>query len=176
MLRSLRIKQQATRNKAQVVSKFFYFWGGGPPTSSTLGATNCRASLGHIDRQIVAWAAAHGHRRKLVDNLKYFLSRHIYATLLWEIVGCQFNNNGGKNGITIRLHSLGHRRMDQGAARHSCKFLLDHVGYRYGNSYRRKSGRSYFPDYVSTRTGSWTMDREIFSDRGQRYSSWNEGI
>src|SRR6056300_90307 len=68
-----------------------------------------------LDRHIVAWAVARGRRHKLVDNLKYFSRCHIYALLLWDIVGCQINNNGGDYGITIRLHSLGHRRMDQGA-------------------------------------------------------------
>ena len=129
-----------------------------------------------LDRQIVAWAVARGRRHKLVDNLNYFSRCHIYALLLWDIVGCQINNNGGDYGITIRLHSLGHRRVDQGAARHSSKFLLDHDGYRHGNSYEGEPGRGYFPDYVSTRTGSWTMDRETFSDGGQRYGSWNEGL
>src|SRR6056300_1925289 len=133
-----------------------------------------------LDRHIVAWAVtrgrrAQGHRLKqkkaqvrhiadLILNLKMRNSNYVNLT------------NGGKNGITIRLHSLGHRRMDQGATRLSCKLLLDLVGYRHGNSYKGKSRRGYFPDYVSTRIGSWTMDREIFSDRGQRYGSWNEGL
>ena len=126
-----------------------------------------------LDRQIVAWPAVQGRRHKLVDNLKYFLSRHISNTLLWDFVGCQINNNGGEYGITIRLHSLGHRRMDQGAARHSCKFLLDHDGYRHGNSYEGEPGRGYFPDHVSSDVGTWTMDREIFFGLSQRYGSWN---
>ena len=129
-----------------------------------------------LDRQIVAWAVVHGHRHRPVDNLKYFLPRLNSAVLVWEIVGCQFNNNGGEYGITIRLHSLGHRRMDQGAARHSCEFLLDHDGYRHGNSYKGEPGRGYFPDHVSSNVRTWTMDREIFFGLSQRYGSWNEGL
>ena len=150
--------------------------GGARPQAHIRPATNCRAALGHIDRRIVAWAEAQGHRHRPVDNLKYFLSRHISNTLLWEIVGCQINNNGGDYGITIRLHSLGHRRMDRGATRLSCKLLLDPVGYRHGNSYEGKPGRGYFSDYVSSRIRSWNMDEKIFFDGGQRYGSWNERL
>jgi len=129
-----------------------------------------------LDRQIVAWAAVQGRRHKLVDNSNYFLFRHISNTLLWDLVGCQINNNGGDYGITIRLHSLGHRRLDQGAARHSCKLLLDHVGYRYGNSYEGEPGRGYFSDHVSSNVRTWTMDREIFFGLSQRYSSWDDWL
>ena len=166
------MKAQASSNiKAQAPIK-----GGGPPTSSSLVRQIVAGTMCHIDRHIVAWPAVQGHRHKLVDNLNYFLRCLNSAVLLWDIVGCQINNNGGEYGITIRLHCLGHRRMDQGAARHSCKFLLDHDGYRHGNSYEGKPGRGYFPDHVSSNVGSWTMDRETFSDGGQRYGSWNERL
>ena len=153
-----------------------FFLGGARPQALTRLRQIVTCDNDSLDRQIVAWAVVHGHRHRPVDNLKYFSRCHIYALLLWDLLGCQFNNNGGEYGITIRLHSLGHRRMDQGAARLSCKFFMDDDGYRHGNSYRGKSGRSYFPDYVSTRTGSWTMDREIFSGFSQRYGSWNERL
>lgn len=94
MSRSLRIKQQATRNKAQVVRKFFYFWGGGPPTSFPLAATNCRASLYHIDRSKgrrpkvhVAWIMELGYcgiieRRRLCLNFgKSLFMIHIKSTV-----------------------------------------------------------------------------------------------
>ena len=166
------MKAQASSNiKAQAPIK-----GGGPPTSSLLVRQIVAGTMCHIDRQIVAWAVARGRRHKLVDNLKYFLSRHISNTLLWEIVGCQINNNGGDYGITIRLHCLGHRRMDRGAARLSCKLLLDLIGYRHGNSYKGKPGRGYFPNNVSSRIRSWNMDEKIFFDGGQRYGSWNERL
>ena len=150
-------------------------WGARPQAHTGLRQI-VAGTMCHIDRQIVAWAVAQGHRHKPVDNLKYFLPRLNSAVLVWEIVGCQFNNNGGEYGITIRLHSLGHRRMDQGAARHSCEFLLDHDGYRHGSSYKGEPGRGYFPDHVSSNVRTWTMDREIFFGLSQRYGSWNEGL
>jgi len=155
---------------------FFSFGWGARPQAHTGLRQIVAGTMCHIDRQIVAWAVAQGHRHKPVDNLKYFLPRLNSAVLVWEIVGCQFNNNGGEYGITIRLHSLGHRRMDQGAARHSCEFLLDHDGYRHGNSYKGEPGRGYFPDHVSSNVRTWTMDREIFFGLSQRYGSWNEGL
>jgi len=124
-----------------------------------------------LDRQIVAWAVVHGHRHKPVDNLKYFLLRLNSAVLVWEIVGCQFNNNGGEYGITIRLHSLGHRRMDRGATRLSCKLLLDHDVFRHQGCYSGECGRDYFPDYVSSNVGSWTMGYTNSSFRGEGKSS-----
>jgi len=123
-----------------------------------------------LDRQIVAWAVVQGHRHKPVDNLKYFSRCHIYALLLWDIVGCQFNN-GGEYGITIRLHSLGHRRMDRGATRLSCKLLLDHDVFRHQGCYSGECGRDYFPDYVSSNVGSWTMGYTNSSFRGEGKSS-----
>ena len=68
--------------------------------------------------------------------------------------------NGGKNGITIRLHGFGHRRLDQRATRHSSKFLLDHDGNRYERGYEGEPGRNCFPNNVSSDAGSWTLDRE----------------
>jgi len=124
-----------------------------------------------LDRQIVAWPAVHGHRHRPVDNLKYFLPRLNSAVLVWEIVGCQFNNNGGEYGITIRLHSLGHRRMDRGATRLSCKLLLDHDVFRHQGCYSGECGRDYFPDYVSSNVGSWTMGYTNSSFRGEGKSS-----
>jgi hypothetical protein len=124
-----------------------------------------------LDRQIVAWPAVHGHRHRPVDNLKYFLPRLNSAVLVWEIVGCQFNNNGGEYGITIRLHSLGHRRMDRGATRLSCKLLLDHDVFRHQGCYSGECGRDYFPDYVSSNVGSWTMGYKNSSFRGEGKSS-----
>jgi len=150
-------------------------WGARPQAHTGLRQI-VAGTMCHIDRQIVAWAVAQGHRHRPVDNLKYFLPRLNSAVLVWEIVGCQFNNNGGEYGITIRLHSLGHRRMDQGAARHSCEFLLDHDGYRHGNSYKGEPGRGYFPDHVSSNVRTWTMDRKIFFGLSQRYGSWNDWL
>jgi hypothetical protein len=151
-----------------------------PPSSTHMGAANCRAALGHIDRQIVAWAVARG-RRAQGHRLRQKKAqvRHI-ADLILNLKMRSSNyvkfNKWRKYGITIRLHSLGHRRMDRGATRLSCKLLLDLIGYRHGNSYKGKPGRGYFPNNVSSRIRSWNMDKKIFFDGGQRYGSWNEGL
>ena len=151
---------------------FFYFLGGPRPQAlSSKRATYCRSLSNYLDSQIVAWAAVQGHRHKPVDNLKYFLPRLNSAVLLWEIVGCQINNNGGEYGIKIRLHSLGHRRMDRGATRLSCKLLLDHDVFRHQGCYSGECGRDYFPDYVSSNVGSWTMGYTNSSFRGEGKSS-----
>jgi hypothetical protein len=129
-----------------------------------------------LDRQIVAWAVARGHRHKLVDNLKYFLSRHISNTLLWEIVGCQINNNGGEYGITIRLHSLGHRRLGQRPAQRSCKLCLGDDVHRHAKSYSGECGRNYFSSRISSKNKSWSMDQEISSSAGQSQSTGHDWL
>jgi hypothetical protein len=90
-----------------------------PPSSTHMGAANCRAALGHIDRQIVAWAVARG-RRAQGHRLKQKKAqvRHI-ADLILNLKMRDSNyvkfNKWRKYGIKIRLHSLGHKRMDRGA-------------------------------------------------------------
>jgi len=133
-----------------------------------------------LDRQIVAWAVARG-RRAQGHRLKQKKAqvRHI-ADLILNLKMRSSNyvkfNKWRKYGITIRLHSLGHRRMDQGATRHSSKFLLDNDGNRYERGYEGKPGRNCFPNNVSSDAGTWTMDREIFFGLSQRYSSWNDRL
>ena len=118
-----------------------------------------------LDRQIVAWAVARGRRHKLVDNLKYFLSRHISNTLLCDLVGCQINNNGGDYGITIRLHSLGHRRMDRGAARHSCKFCMADDVHRHARYNEGECERNYFSFRISSENWFWSIYQKNSSSR-----------
>ena len=139
---------------------------GGPPTGTH--RTNCRAASCHVDTHIVAWPAVHERRQKnawcdTFDNI-FFRKNFRYSPHV------KFNN-GGINGIKIRLHSLGHKRMDQGTTRDSSEFLLDYDVNRYGNSYERKPGRGYFPDHVSSDAGSRSMDHKIFFDEGQRSSA-----
>jgi hypothetical protein len=121
--------------------------GGARPQARTRGATNCRASPCHVDRQIVAWAAAHGHRHRPVDNSNYFLPRLNSAVLLWDIVGCQFNN-GGEYGITIRLQRLLCKRLDKRRLQSCKQFCMDHDGYWYPKGYSKKSERNFFQNEV----------------------------
>ena len=168
MLRTNNKQQAMTSNKHAIGVCVL---GGARPQART--RTNCRATLGHIDRHIVAWAAAHGHRHRPVDNSNYFLRCLNSAVLVWEIVGCQFNN-GGKNGITIRLHSLGYRRLGQRPAQHCCKFCMDDDVYRHAKSYTGECGRNYFSYRISSKIGSWTIHQEIFSS-GDQGSSTGHG-
>jgi hypothetical protein len=187
-------KQQAmTNNKQQAMTRRKHTnsakrcLGGARPHARTMAATNCRATIYHattcdMDTRYSGEAtcrgkrpAVQGHRRRPVDNLNYFSRGHISALLLWDLLGCQFNN-GGEYGITIRLHGLGHRRMDQGAARHSCKFLLDNDVHRYGYGYQGECRRGYFPDHVSSNVGTWSMDQNLFFDGGQRPGTRNDRL
>jgi hypothetical protein len=161
------MKAQASSNiKAQAPIK-----GGGPPTSSLLVRQIVAGTMCHIDRQIVTWAVAQGHRHRHrhrhrpVDNLKYFLSRHISNTLLWEIVGCQINNNGGDYGIKIRLHNLGHRKMDRGATRHSCKFCMADDVHRHARYNEGECGRNYFSFRISSENWFWSIYQKNSSSR-----------
>jgi hypothetical protein len=147
------MKAQASSNiKAQAPIK-----GGGPPTSSLLVRQIVAGTMCHIDRQIVAWPAVQGHRHKLVDNLKYFLSRHISNTLLWDLLGCQINNNGGDYGITIRLHSLGHRRLDQRPAQCCCKLCMADDVHRHERCNEGECGRNYFSFRISSENWFWSI-------------------
>ena len=150
--------------------------GGSRPQAHTWVRQIVAASMCHVDRQIVAWAVAQGHRHKPVDNLKYFSRCHIYALLLWEIVGCQFNNNGGKYGITIRLHSLGHRRLGQRPAQRSCKLCLGDDVHRHAKGYSGECGRNYFSSRISSKNKSWSMDQEISSSAGQSQSTGHDWL
>jgi hypothetical protein len=111
-----------------------------------------------LDRQIVAWAVARGRRHKLVDNLNYFLRCLNSAVLLWDIVGCQINN-GGKNGIKIRLHKYRLQQLDQRRSRHSSWFLLDSDGSGNAGRNRKELERNFIPDLIFTKSWTWTLDR-----------------
>jgi hypothetical protein len=66
--------------------------GRAPPTCTPQGVrqiVTCDNDI--LDRQIDAWAVAHGHRHRPVDNSNYFSPRLNSAVLVWEFVGCQFN-------------------------------------------------------------------------------------
>ena len=141
---------------------------GGPPTGTH--RANCRATSCHVDTHIVAWPAVHGHRHRCdnVDNIffeKNFISfPYVKST------------NGGLNGITIRLHKLGHKRMDQGAAYVGCKFLLDSYVYRYPGCNKRKCRRNYFQDTISSNVKSWTLGHKKATERGEGESYWNDWL
>ena len=125
------------------------FFGWGPPTSTQQAATNCRATLGHIDRHIVAWAVAQGHRHRRLNS----------ASLLWDIVGCQTNNNGGTNGIKLRLQKNRRQQLEQRGSSNCSRILLDDDGCGDAVCYRRKLERNFIPDLIFTKNWTWTLDR-----------------
>jgi len=129
----------------------FSILGGPRPHAPSAVRQNVTEAICQVDSQIVAWPAVKGHRRRHTHRLRKSNRCDTKANIIFQlkmrdsvIVNL---TNGGKNGITIRLHGFGHRRLDQGAARYSCKFLLDYDGNRYGKGDEGKSRRNYFPDY-----------------------------
>ncbi len=156
----------------------FFNLGWDPPTRTS--RQNVAAAICQVDSQIVAWPAvkgrrAQGHRLRQ----KKAQVRHIADLILdlkmrdSDIVNL---TNGGKNGITIRLHGFGHRRLDQRATRHSSKFLLDNDGNRYERGYEGKYRRNYFPNNVSSDAGSWSLDKVTFFGFCKRSGSWNDRL
>ena len=126
-----------------------FFLGGARPQALTRLRQIVTCDNDSLDRQIVAWAVAQGHRHRPVDNLKYFLSRLNSAVLVWEIVGCQFNNNGGEYGINLRLQRLLCKRLDKRRLQSCKQFCMDHDGYWYPKGYSKKSERNFFQNEVS---------------------------
>lgn len=153
MLR-IRNKQQAMTSNKHVIGVCVL--GGARPQARTRGATYRRSLSNYLDSQIVAWPAAHGHRHRPVDNSNYFSPRLNSAVLLWDIVGCQFNN-GGEYGITIRLHSLGYRRLGQGPAQCCCQFCMDDDVHRHARCNEGECGRSYFSFRISSENWFWSI-------------------
>lgn len=134
----------------------------------------------YVDSQIVAWPAVKGHRRRHTHKLRKNNRCDTKANIIFQlkmrdsiIVNL---TNGGKNGITIRLHGFGHRRMDQRATRDSSKFLLDYDGNRYERGYEGEPGRNCFPNNVSSDAGSWSLENATFFGFCKRSGSWNDWL
>jgi hypothetical protein len=106
-----------------------------------------------LDRQIVAWAVAQGHRHKC-DDLS--CSKKIFSVRLFHYVNL---TNGGKNGIKIRLHKYRLQQLDQRRSRHSSWFLLDSDGSGNAGRNRKELERNFIPDLIFTKSWTWTLDR-----------------
>lgn len=106
-----------------------------------------------LDRQIVAWAVAQGHRHKC-DDLS--CSKKIFSVRLFHYVNL---TNGGKNGIKIRLHKYRLQQLEQRRSRHSSWFLLDSDGSGDAGRNRKELERNFIPDLIFTKSWTWTMDR-----------------
>ena len=127
------MKTQAASNlKAQASGG-----GGGPPPSSSLPATNCRATIYSLDTRSKVQAP----RRKLVDNLNYFLRCHNCATLLWDIVG---SNKRRIYGTNIRLQKLFCKRLVRSGLRYCRTFLLGSIEPGHPGSNSKKFEGDFF--------------------------------
>jgi hypothetical protein len=151
------MKAQASSNiKAQAPIK-----GGGPPTSSLLVRQIVAGTMCHIDRQIVAWAVARG-RRAQGHRLKQKKTqvRHI-ADLILNLKMRSSNyvkfNKWRKYGIKIRLHSLGHRRLDQRPAQCCCKLCMADDVHRHERCNEGECGRNYFSFRISSENWFWSI-------------------
>jgi hypothetical protein len=122
-----------------------------------------------LDRQIVAWAVARG-RRAQGHRLRQKKAqvRHI-ANLILNLKMRSSNyvkfNKWRKYGITIRLHSLGHRKMDRGATRLSCKFCMADDVHRHARYNEGECGRNYFSFRISSENWFWSIYQKNSSSR-----------
>ena len=171
-------KQQAMTSNKHAIGVFFL--GGARPQAHNRLRQIVTCDNDSLDRQIDAWAAVQGHRRRHTHKLRKSNRCDTKANINFYLKMRCFDivnlTNGGKNGITIRLHGFGHRRLDQRATRHSSKFLLDHDGNRYERGYEGEPGRNCFPNNVSSDAGSWSLDKALFFSFCKRSGSWNDRL
>lgn len=171
-------KQQAMTSNKHAIGVFFL--GGARPQAHNRLRQIVTCDNNSLDRQIDAWAAVQGHRRRHTHKLRKSNRCDTKANINFYLKMRCFDivnlTNGGKNGITIRLHGFGHRRLDQRATRHSSKFLLDHDGNRYERGYEGEPGRNCFPNNVSSDAGSWSLDKALFFSFCKRSGSWNDRL
>jgi len=157
-----------------------FFLGGARPQALTRLRQIVTCDNDSLDRQIDAWPAVQGHRRRHTHKLRKSNRCDTKANIFFHLKMRCFDivnlTNGGKNGITIRLHGFGHRRLDQRATRHSSKFLLDNDGNRYERGYEGEPGRNCFPNNVSSDAGSWSLDKATFFGFCKRSGSWNDRL
>ena len=163
-----REKVQATSNKPPPGGEGVWV---GP--AHKRAASNCRASICHVDTHIVAGAEAQGHRRKcdVLSCSKKFLKMRCF-----DIVNL---TNGGKNGIKIRLHKYRHQQLEQARSRHSSWFLLDSDGSGYAECNRKELERNFIPDLIFTKSWTWTLDRgpgtKSYNSMAEKaYWLWNQ--
>ena len=140
----------------------FFILGWDPPTRTS--RQNVAAAICQVDSQIVAWPAVKGHRHRsqqvrhiadIILNLKMRYSDIVNLT------------NGGKNGITIRLHYNLYRRLEQTGPRSCSKFLLDYEFHRSKRNHGKKQNRDYVQDPIFTEIGNGSLDSYAAFKRGE---------
>ena len=113
-----------------------------------------------LDRQIVAWAVARGHRQKNYKCDVLSCSKNFLKMRSSNYVNL---TNGGKNGITIRLQRLLCKRLVKRRLQSCRQFCMDHDGSWYPKGYSKKSERNFFQNEVPKQ--NWVSNFQPNSSR-----------
>jgi len=131
--------------------------GGTRPQAHTWVRQIVAGSMCHVDCQIVAWAAVQGHRlrhkcelQKNAGCVVLSCSKKNFAVLYSDIVNL---TNGGKYGITIRLHGSRLKGLDKRRAQPGSSFCLDDDVHRHERDHGKKQNRDFVPDRIYA--GAW---------------------
>lgn len=150
----------------------FFNLGWDPPTRTS--RQNVAAAICHVDCQIVAWPAVKGHRRRHTHRLRKNNRCDTFANIIFQLEMRDSDivnlTNGGKNGITIRLHNNLYRRLEQTGPRSCSKFLLDYVFHRPKGNHGKEQNRDYVQDPIFTKIGNGSLDAYAAFKRGEENS------
>lgn len=131
--------------------------GGSRPQAHTWVRQIVAASMCHVDKHNVAWAAVQGHRlrhkcelQKNAGCVVLSCSKKNFAVLYSGIVNL---TNGGKYGITIRLHGSRLKGLDQRRAQPGSSICLDDDVHRHERDHGKKQNRGFVPDRIYA--GAW---------------------
>ena len=129
-------------------------------------------SMCHVDCQIVAWAVVQGHRLRHKCELQknagcgvLSCSKKNFAVLYSGIVNL---TNGGKYGITIRLHGSRLKGLDKRRAQPGSSFCLDDDVHRHERDHGKKQNRNFVPDRISPGAGNGSLDSQTIDPSGQK--------
>jgi len=121
------------------------------------GALWGRSLNNYLDCQIDAWTVVQGHRlshkcelQKNAGCVVLSCSKKNFAVLYSDIVNL---TNGGKYGITIRLHGSRLKGLDKRRAQPGSSFCLDDDVHRHERDHGKKQNRGFVPDRIYA--GAW---------------------
>ena len=136
--------------------------GGSRPQAHTWVRQIVAASMCHVDRQIVAWAVAQGHRHKC-DYLS------CYKKISFMRVSHYVNlTNGGKYGINLRLQKHRYQQLERRRSSSGSTILLDTDVSGNTKCNRKELGGNFIPDLIFAAYWSRTMD----SGPGAKSYNW----
>ena len=151
------LKKATSPDSPQALSSTEMGAGGSRPQALSLGLRQIVAgTICHVDTQNVARPVAQGHRQKnhKCDDLS--CSKKIFSVRLSPHV--KFNN-GGENGIKLRLQKYRLQQLEQGRSRNGSRILLDTDGCRNPIGNRKELERNFIPDLIFTKSWTWTLDK-----------------